>query len=139
MALRRKHREAEVSTDSLNDIMFFLLLFFLILSTMVSPNAIKVNLPDSKIEKPDVIPPKPIHVGVNEKHQYFIDQDEVNVADLEKMLDAKLKAVKAKTNEFPPVVLHIDKTLQYQDFVDVLQIGNKLNCKMVLATKASNQ
>jgi len=45
MRSKRKHRESEVSTDSLNDIMFFLLLFFLILSTMVSPNAIKVNLP----------------------------------------------------------------------------------------------
>ena len=51
--LRKKiHREAEVSTDSLNDIMFFLLLFFLILSTMVSPNAIKVNLPNSKANRP---------------------------------------------------------------------------------------
>ena len=53
MGLRKKaHREAEVSTESLNDIMFFLLLFFLILSTMVSPNAIKVNLPSSKPTKP---------------------------------------------------------------------------------------
>ncbi|MGZ4099324.1 MAG: biopolymer transporter ExbD, partial [Bacteroidia bacterium] len=47
MALRKKHRDAEVSTDSLSDIMFFLLIFFLILSTMVSPNSIKVNLPKS--------------------------------------------------------------------------------------------
>lgn len=139
MALRRKHRDAEVSTDSLNDIMFFLLLFFLILSTMVSPNAIKVNLPDSK-KTSDLMPPKPIHLGVNNKHQYFIDQDEIKpFSNLEKALSAKLNAMKAKSNEFPPVVLHIDKSLIYQDFVDMLQLGNKLNCKMVLATKAANQ
>lgn len=53
MGLRKKaHRDAEVSTESLNDIMFFLLLFFLILSTMVSPNAIKVNLPSAKSNTP---------------------------------------------------------------------------------------
>ncbi|NBQ48440.1 MAG: biopolymer transporter ExbD, partial [Sphingobacteriia bacterium] len=63
MALRKKHRDAEVSTDSLNDIMFFLLLFFIILSTMVTPNAIKVALPESQA-KPTIDNVKPIHVAV---------------------------------------------------------------------------
>ncbi|MEY2937762.1 MAG: hypothetical protein RL062_351, partial [Bacteroidota bacterium] len=45
---RRNKNRAEVSTHSLNDIMFFLLLFFLILSTMAHPNVIKVLLPESK-------------------------------------------------------------------------------------------
>ena len=49
MKIRRRHKnDAEVSTHSLNDIMFFLLLFFLILSTMAHPNVIKVLLPESK-------------------------------------------------------------------------------------------
>jgi len=52
MKLRRRKREhAEVSTESLNDIMFFLLLFFLIVSTLVNPNVIKLLLPNSKQSK----------------------------------------------------------------------------------------
>src|ERR1035438_6137674 len=49
MNFRRRHKEeAEVSTESLNDIMFFLLLFFLIASTMINPNIIKLTLPSTK-------------------------------------------------------------------------------------------
>ena len=49
MELRRKSRmSSEVSTSSLNDIMFFLMLFFLIMSTMVAPSVIKINLPKTK-------------------------------------------------------------------------------------------
>ena len=62
--LRKKiHREAEVSTDSLSDIMFFLMLFFLILSTMVSPNAMKVNLPSSTTKR-QIESKDPIHLAV---------------------------------------------------------------------------
>jgi biopolymer transport protein ExbD len=132
MALRRKHRESEVSTESLNDIMFFLLLFFLILSTMVSPNAIKVNLPDSENKRPPE-PGQLVHVGVNENREYFIDEKKSSFNTLEADLKQKLSDKKD-----PVVVLHLDKTLQYQDFIDVLQVGNKLNAKMVCATKPSN-
>lgn len=132
MRLRKRHRDAEVSTESLNDIMFFLLLFFLIMSSMVSPNVIKVNLPDSKAKGQPVA--KVIHLGVNDKKEYQVDEIKTNFFGLEDVLKKKLA-----NNQDPTVVLHIDKNLNYQDFVDVLQLGPKLNCKMVLATKASNQ
>ena len=132
MALRKRHRESEVSTDSLSDIMFFLLLFFLILSTMVSPNAIQVNLPSSDNTTP---PPqnKVIHLGINEKRMCFVEQTPTEFGNLENVLKTTLLK-----NEGATVVLHIDRTLQYQDFIDVLQIGNKLKCKMVCATQPSN-
>ena len=85
MALRKRHRESEVSTDSLSDIMFFLLLFFLILSTMVSPNAIQVNLPSSDNTTP---PPqnKVIHLGINEKRMCFVEQTPTEFGNLENVL-----------------------------------------------------
>ncbi|MFN5182351.1 MAG: ExbD/TolR family protein [Bacteroidota bacterium] len=133
MALRKRLRgEAEVSTESLNDIMFFLLLFFLIMSTMVSPNVIKVNLPDSNTHAQATV--DPIHLGVNEKLEYQVDEIKTNFFGLEEVLKKKLKG-----RVDPTVVLHMDRNLKYQDFVDVLQLGPKLNCKMVCATKASNQ
>lgn len=134
MGLRKKaHREAEVSTDSLNDIMFFLLLFFLILSTMVSPNAMKVNLPSSKANKPIDNNKKPVHLAVTKERKYFVNSKEVDFGNLEAMLQENIGD---KTE--PVIVLHIDKDLVYQDFIDVMQIGDRLKCKMVCATAPSN-
>ncbi|MFL5753914.1 MAG: ExbD/TolR family protein [Bacteroidia bacterium] len=133
MALRKRHREAEVSTDSLNDIMFFLLLFFLILSTMVSPNAIKVNLPNSTPTKPIEANDKPVHLAVTKERKYFVDSKEVDFGSLEASITEKTAGRKNAV-----VVLHIDKDLVYQDFIDVMQIGDRIKCKMIIATKPSN-
>ncbi len=134
MGLRKKaHRDAEVSTESLNDIMFFLLLFFLILSTMVSPNAIKVNLPSSKPTKPIDNNKKPIHLDVSNTRNYYVEGKEVDFSSLETVLSSEIG-----TNPEPTVVLQMDKDLSIQDAVDVMIIIDKLKCKMVWATKPSN-
>ena len=134
MGLRKKaHRDAEVSTESLNDIMFFLLLFFLILSTMVSPNAIKVNLPSSKPTKPVENNKKPIHLDVSSSRKYFVEGKEVDYSVLESTLVAEING-----NPEPTVVLQMDKDLSIQDAVDVMIVVDKLKCKMVWATKPSN-
>src|ERR1044071_303017 len=83
MGLRKRHREAEVSTDSLNDIMFFLLLFFLILSTMVSPNAIKVNLPKSDPNVTVENNRKPIHIAITKDKKYYVNSKEIAKENLE--------------------------------------------------------
>ena len=133
MGLRKKHRDAEVSTESLNDIMFFLLLFFLILSTMVSPNAIKVNLPNAKSKETIDNNQKPIHVAVSKDRKFFVNNIEVDFASLEQEI-AKYSVKQAE----PTVVMHLDKSLTLQDQVDVMTICNKLKCKTVLATSPSN-
>src|ERR1041385_1057461 len=133
MALRKRHREAEVSTDSLNDIMFFLLLFFLILSSMVSPNAIKVNLPNAKAKTELDNKIKPIHVSVSKDRKFFVNSVEVDFGTLEQEI-GKLSSQQAE----PTVVMSLDKNLTIQDEVDIMTICNKLKCKTVLATSASN-
>ena len=85
MALRKRHRESEVSTDSLSDIMFFLMLFFLIISTMVSPNAMKVNLPNSKANKPIDNNKQPVHLAVTQDRKYFVDSKETDFGNLEQL------------------------------------------------------
>ena len=132
MNIKRRHREsAEVSTESLNDIMFFLMLFFLILSTMINPNVIKINLPTAKNNQN--VPTKSIVLYVTADHKYFIDKQPVELNDLESSLVNAVKDVKE-----PAVMLKFDNTLTVQDVVDVMQIGAKLKIKMLLGTKAPN-
>ncbi|MCC6371492.1 MAG: biopolymer transporter ExbD [Bacteroidia bacterium] len=129
MGLRKKHRESEVSTDSLNDIMFFLLLFFLILSTMVSPNSIKVNLPKSTTNTTLENKVKPIHVAISKDHKYFVNSIEIAKDGLEPEI---LKYASKQTD--PVVIMHLDKELSIQDEVDIMNVCYKLKCKTVLAT-----
>ena len=134
MALRKKHREAEVSTDSLNDIMFFLLLFFLILSTMVSPNAIKVALPNSEAKTTIDNQIKPIHLAITKDKKYFVNSTEVSKDNLE----AEISKLSTALLE-PVVIMHLDKELSIQEEIDVMTICYKLKCKTVLATAPTNK
>lgn len=134
MALRKKHREAEVSTDSLSDIMFFLMLFFLILSTMVSPNAIKVALPKSDVKTTVDNTVKPIHLAITKDKKYFVNSKEVLVENLE----AEISALSSAQID-PTVIMHLDKELSIQDEIDIMTICYKLKCKTVLATAATNK
>jgi biopolymer transport protein ExbD len=134
MALRKKHRDAEVSTDSLNDIMFFLLLFFLILSTMVSPNSIKVNLPKSDPTPVVNNNNKPIHIAVTKDKKYFVNNVELPFESVE----AEISRF-ASTSTDPTVLMHLDKELSIQDEIDIMTICYRLKCKTVLATAANEK
>ena len=128
MAIRRNKRfHAEVATSSLSDIMFFLLLFFLIISTLANPNVIKMTLPKSKTnEKTNK---QLITLSVTEDKKFFIDKQETTLAELEGTLLSKIDNTKQQT-----VVIRIPFNLQVQDLVDVLQIGVKNKLKFVIAT-----
>ncbi|HSD13132.1 MULTISPECIES: ExbD/TolR family protein [Flavobacterium] len=127
---RNKRFHAEVATSSLSDIMFFLLLFFLIISTLANPNVIKMTLPKSKNnEKTNK---QLISLSVTEEKRFFLDKQEVPFDQLEKTLLTKIG-----DNKEQAVVVRIPYNLQVQDLVDVLQIGVKNNLKFVIATSAS--
>lgn len=134
MKLKRRHKEgAEVSTESLNDIMFFLLLFFLIISTLVNPSVIKLTLPSSNAAEQLTL--QPVTVQINEDHEFFVNKTKIPFTDLENALKIEL----AKTTSAPTVVLKLDKSLTIQDLADVMQIGYNLKVKMVLSTQATNK
>ncbi len=128
MAIKRNKRfHAEVATSSLSDIMFFLLLFFLIISTLANPNVIRMTLPKSKTnEKTNK---QLITLSVTEDKRFFIDKEEVDFSQLEDKLLSKMAPEKQQT-----VVIRIPSTMQVQNLVDVLQIGVKNKLKFVIAT-----
>ena len=116
----------------MTDIIFLLLIFFMITSTMVSPNAIKVLLPQGKQQTSA----KPLtRVIIDKDLNYygaFGNQDEMPVT-LEE-LPSFLQECAAKEPEMY-VALYADETVPYREIVQVLNIANENHFKMVLATR----
>jgi biopolymer transport protein ExbD len=111
--------------------MFFLMLFFLIMSTLISPGVIKLSLPSAKNNQ--TVRKTEIAVSVTKDLKYFINQKEVSFDNLEVELVSLVKNL-----QDPIVVLRCDNSIAVQSLVDVLEIGNKLKIKMILATKSPN-
>ena len=131
MNLRRKNKEgAEVFTDSLNDIMFFLLLFFIIISTLVNPNYINIDPPSSKTTS--TLKSGKVTLLVDSLHNYYVNNVPVPFDQVEPVLQSEIKAQGA-TN----VILAMDKSLSVQDVADVMQIGSNLKIKFALSVNPS--
>ncbi len=116
----------------MNDIMFFLMLFFLIVSTMVNPNVIKLMLPNARSGK--AVMKQTINISVDAQGQYFLDRQPVTSATLEQALAQRIAGLDKSIE--PTVVLRVDSSLNVQKLVDILEIGNRLKVKMVMATQA---
>jgi biopolymer transport protein ExbD len=131
MNFRRKKRfEAEVATSALNDIMFFLLLFFLIISTLANPSVIKVLLPKSTPTQGVV--KEQVNLTITKEKEYYINDKPISADDLESTLLA-LSQQKPDMS----VVLRMDAFLTIQDLVDVLATGTKLKIRIVMATETA--
>jgi biopolymer transport protein ExbD len=124
---KKKDYTVEVFTSSMNDIMFFLMLFFIIISTLLNPSMIKVNLPSSRSSQS--IQKKEINITVTREKIYFVNNTQVPFNAIETKLKEELKK-----DPNAVVMLRFDNTLNIQDLVDVLSLGAKLNVKMMLAT-----
>ena len=113
----------------MNDIMFFLMLFFLIVSTMVNPNVIKLMLHNARSGKQAV--KQPLTISVDAAGTYFLDRTPITATELEPELARRITGL-----ESPTAVLRVDASLNVQKLVDILEIGNRLKIKMVMATQA---
>lgn len=130
MKFKRQRRfHAEVSTASLNDIMFFLLLFFLIISTLGNPNVIRLLLPKSSKSQHNVTK-DPVTLSITKDKEYFIENRQVPFEELE----GRIQQITANTPE-PTIIVRADGNLPVQDLVEIMDIGGKLNVRMVLATE----
>jgi biopolymer transport protein ExbD len=130
MKFKRQRRfEAEVQTSALNDIMFFLLLFFLIVATLGSPNVIKLMLPQASDSTHDVSK-EPVTLSITADKVYYIDRTVIPLPQLEASLQQATQGM-----EEPTVILRAEQSLTIQDLVDVMSMGARLRIRMVLATE----
>ncbi len=125
---KRREFQDEDAMAAMNDIMFFLMLFFLIIATMSNANIIKIMLPKS--DTTSKMAKQPLTLTVTDDLRYYINSNEIPSEQLEAAL-----ADAVKRNEDPTVVLRISKALSVQDLVDVMSVAAKLNLKMVLSTE----
>jgi len=124
---RNKRFHAEIAASALSDIMFFLLLFFLIISTLANPNVIDLALPKADSNK--TTDKAHVTISVTPEKKYFIDKQEVPFEELEGTLMARI----AESGD-NIVIVRLPKELQVQDMVDILQIGQKNKLKFSIAT-----
>ena len=94
-----------MSVESLNDIMFFLLLFFLIVSTLANPNVIKLMLPSSK--QSEQTSKKPISISVTKDLRYYVEKKEVPFEELEPTLKSFIEKAPDLTVVLRLSLIHI--------------------------------
>jgi biopolymer transport protein ExbD len=127
MSLRSKNKvSANFSMSSMTDIVFLLLIFFMLTSTLVSPNALKLLLPNSKAR---TLEKQTISVSITPEIEYYIEDQKFPFDQLEN----QLKQLLANEQE-PAIVLHADKTVDIEFAVKVMDIAYRNKYKVVLAT-----
>ncbi len=134
MAIKRRSKvNPTFSMSSMTDIVFLLLVFFLVTSTLVNPNALKLLLPKSSNQ----VSAKPM-VSISIKHyiqsnsfSYHINgkNTPVQLGDIEQLIQNELK-----DEEDPTISLHVDKSVPMEQVVNIMNIAKRNQYRIILAT-----
>lgn len=135
MNLRKTFRDAEAHapTSALNDILFILLLFFLIISTLANPNVVKLSIPKAKS---DTKSKQTVVVSIDAKQRFFVATREVPVDSLQSDI---ARAVARSQDAEPTVVINADKNATADNIVAVMRAAHELNIRTVLAVENKNR
>jgi len=136
MAIKtRNKRSTEFSSASMSDLVFLLLIFFMLTSTLVSPNAIKLLLPSSSSDR-TMADNRVVTIYIDESLNYYLGENRIEMTELEDLISRELIGQKEAT-----VVLRSDATVPVQNVVFVIDAVNNINKRMetlhkvILATK----
>ncbi|MBX2984234.1 MAG: biopolymer transporter ExbD [Flavobacteriales bacterium] len=131
MGLRSSHKvDAGFNMSSMTDLVFLLLIFFVILSTLVSPYALPVDLPTSANKTKDKAK---VAVRIDADQHYSVNNNLIEPSQLEGVLQAEM----AKNTSDQAIVLHVDQSVPTGVTVSVLDICKRNKWKIILATKPS--
>jgi len=133
MAIKTRNKiGVSFNTSSMSDLVFLLLIFFMLTSTLVAPNAIKLLLPSSSSK---TMAKQTVTVYINDLFQYYVDETPVTDEDLSSSIGAKIAGESDAT-----IVLRSDKSVPVQYVVNVIDAVNEINNataqnhKVILAT-----
>ena len=119
--------------SSMSDLVFLLLIFFMLTSTLVSPNAVKLLLPSSNSKT--MAKPASVTVYIDDKYNYYVEENMIELKQLEPILQERLAGETDAS-----VVVRADKTVEIQYLVNVIYAVNNVNAmydaknKVILAT-----
>jgi biopolymer transport protein ExbD len=122
---QRLKSHAEVHTGPLNDILFILMMFFLIAATLANPNVIKLSTPKAK---GDTRAKQNVVVNIDTKDQFIVNGKVVAVENLR----ATLQPLIAKDSLNATIAINADKTVPVDDVVAVMRIARELGARTVL-------
>ena len=117
----------EFNMSSMTDIVFLLLIFFMLASTLVTTNAIDILLPKASGKTENK---KSVSVSITKDLRYYVDQKLVGESVLENELLSSLKG-----QDKPTIVLRAEKTVPVDNVVKVMDIANRNKFKVILAVK----
>jgi biopolymer transport protein ExbD len=127
MALSARNKvSVNFSSVGMTDVVFNLLIFFMLTSTLVHPNALKLQLPKGTVQtsaKPQTT------VSITSDLKLYVEEQQINFDDLEKVLKQKLGS-KPETY----ISLHADKSVPFENVVKILNIAQTNNYKLIIAT-----
>lgn len=116
---------------SMTDVIFLLLIFFMVTSTVVFPNAIKVNLPQSS-QQAAAKPLSRVTIDTNLNYYVAFGNEREQPTDIDQLVDFLLRTREREPEMF--VAIYADESVPYGEVVKILDLANKHNLKMVLAT-----
>lgn len=133
MSIRKHLRDnhAEVDTGPLNDILFILLLFFLIISTLANPNVVKVANPKGKS---DTKVNQKIMVSITKDHDVFIGQQKVNMLYIDSLIKYQVE-LNRKGIDTPTVVLNVDTAAYYGEAFRIMEAAKKAKARVAANIK----
>jgi biopolymer transport protein ExbD len=124
---KKQHKESEVFTDSLNDILFILLMFFLIVATLANPNVVNVGLPRGT---KDTKAKQNIMVSIDKDQQYFLGTTRIDKAIFDSVLRDEIRRYKSFVDT-PTVVINADTSAYYGEVFRIMRIAKKDTAKVV--------
>lgn len=144
MALKKPFEPLSLfSMSSMTDVIFLLLIFFMVTSTLLFPAAIDVNLPQSS-QQSSQKPVTEIYIDGDSKLWLVLDRNgtSIDLTTPQRVgrgeLEAKLKLMQ-HNDSIGSVALYADSTVAYSRIVDMLEMAAKNNIRLVLATRSTQQ
>lgn len=137
MSLKRQHDiTAAFSMASMTDVIFLLLIFFMVTSTFVFPTALEVNLPQSS-EQTAIKPSTRVYIDRDMKLYATVGSEEPRAMALDELMAfLQLQASDSVAGMEPEyIAVYADENVTYGRLVEVLDLGARFNLRMVLATK----
>ena len=119
------------SSSAMTDLMFLLLIFMLIATTLINPNALKLMLPKSSNQLKDKAITTVSIQQNGSSYNYYVELEQVKgIEGVERALQARLEG-----QEDPTISLHCDKTVAIDEVVKVMNVAKDNNYKLILATQ----